>query len=402
VSRVAVPARLRLARGFALALALFGVARTVGAAPPSSHAVGLGATPPLVWSASFRSPADPDGGAIDPLTASCGRADLALVRAAARNAGRQLRGEPPLGPDELAYVLRAAGSPHVWPRAWSLEGVDLTDEEVRARLAAWLGPMRIVGERRCGIARMRRRDGVVVVSAVAVDALADLDRLAAIARVDAWIELRAEARVPVTEAKVVLLGPRGRPRTVLASLAGSEIRSAFRVDQAGPWLVQVLATTTHGPRPVLEATIHAGVAPPSVFAEAPAPGEHAGAGLDDASALRAMVNAARAAEGLTPLGADPALDRLAAEHSVHMLEARLVGHDVGQGDPSSRLVAAGISFRVSGENVASAATLPRAHRALWASPSHRSNLLEPKFARLGVGVRRADDGRVWVTELFVE
>ncbi len=394
--------RVRLARLAAFVATALASARSADATPPASRAVGLGATPPLVWSASFRSPADPARGEADPLTASCGRADVALARAAARNAGRQLRGEPPLAPDELAYVLRAAGSPHVWPRAWSLEGVDLTDEELRARLAAWLGPMRVVGERRCGVARMQRSDGVEVVSAVAVDALADLDRVAAIARVDAWIELRAEALVPVTEAKVVLLGPRGRPRTVLASLAGSEIRSTFRVDQTGPWLVQVLATTTNGPRPVLEATVHAGVAPPTVFAEAPAPGEQAGAGLDEPNTLRAMVNAARASEGLTPLAADPALDRLAAEHSGRMLEARLVGHDVGQGDPSSRLVAAGIAFRVSGENVASAATLPRAHRALWASPSHRSNLLEPKFARLGVGVRRADDGRVWVTELFVE
>jgi uncharacterized protein YkwD len=206
----------------------------------------------------------------------------------------------------------------------------------------------------------------------------------------------------VTEAKVVLLGPRGLPRTVLASLADREIRASFNVDQPGAWLVQVLATTANGPRPVLEAYVHAGVAPPPRFAESPAPGENATGGPTDEDAFFAMVNAARASEGRSALLRDPTLDRLAEEHSERMIAARTVGHDVGQGDPTARLTAAGVSFRVSGENVASASTLQRAHRALWASPSHRGNVLEARFARVGLGVRRSDDGRVWVTELFVE
>jgi uncharacterized protein YkwD len=41
-----------------------------------------------------------------------------------------------------------------------------------------------------------------------------------------------------------------------------------------------------------------------------------------------------------------------------------------------------------------------AHRALWASPSHRGNLLLDQFTRVGVAVVRAPDGMVWVTEMF--
>ena len=41
-----------------------------------------------------------------------------------------------------------------------------------------------------------------------------------------------------------------------------------------------------------------------------------------------------------------------------------------------------------------------AHRALWASPSHRDNMLQPRFDRVGVGVCTDPDGSVWVTEAF--
>jgi uncharacterized protein YkwD len=40
------------------------------------------------------------------------------------------------------------------------------------------------------------------------------------------------------------------------------------------------------------------------------------------------------------------------------------------------------------------------HRALWASPSHRLNLLDSRFTRWGLGVAKDTDGGLWVCELF--
>jgi uncharacterized protein YkwD len=367
-----------------------------------AHPVGVGATPPLVWRASTQSP-EPYRGAKDKLYSLCGDADAALVQVAARNAGRQLRGEGHFASDELAFTLRAAGGPHVWPRAWSIEGKALEEADLEKRVGDWSKGMKALGQRRCGIVRMRRADGTQVVSAVTIDALADMDRVPTLARVGEWINLRGKMLVPATEAKVVLLGPRGQPRTVLASLSDDEVRATFAVDQPGPWLVQVLATVSTGPRPVLEAYVHAGSSPPLKFAESPAPGEDAPKGsVTDVEALRTMLNAARATEGLGALVSDETLDALAAEHSEKMMSSKTVGHDVGDGDPGSRLRAAGVVYRSSGENVASASSLPRAHRALWASPSHRRNVLENRFSKVGIGVSRSEDGRVWVTELFVD
>jgi uncharacterized protein YkwD len=152
---------------------------------------------------------------------------------------------------------------------------------------------------------------------------------------------------------------------------------------------------------VLEAIVHAGTTPPPRYVSTPAPGEDAGqpAKTDD-EAMTRMVNAARVAEGLAALRRDPELDKLALEHSTEMRKQRVVGHDIGDGDPSARVGAAGITARITGENVASASTLEGAHRALWASPSHRGNLLFADFTRVGIAVVRGADGAVWVTELF--
>lgn len=363
---------------------------------------GLSSAPPLPWHVATTSPSP---GVIEPglqaLYDVCGRADDALVGVAARNAGRLLRGEPNVSAEELGFDVRAAGAPHVWPRAWSISGEGLADDAVLAKVTKWSGGATSLGERRCGVVRTRSRAGAEVVSAVQADVLADMEPLPTLARVSEWISLKGHMLVPASDAKVVLLGPKGAPKTVLASLSGDDVRATFSVDSPGAWFVQVLATVSTGPRPVLEAWVFAGVDPPAKFEEAPAPGEDTSiAGLSPEDALRAMVNAARASEGLGTLDPDSTLDALAVAHSEAMLDTKTVGHDVGDGDPKTRVQDAGIAAGAIGENVAAAATLPRAHRALWASPSHRGNLLEKRFKRMGVGVVKNKDGRVWVTQLF--
>lgn len=358
---------------------------------------------PFLWRAFTSSPEPAAVGENDPLYPTCGRADGALQAVAARNGSRKLAGEPALGSDELSFALRAAGSPYIWPRTWTMRGRDLDPAKVEEALAQFMAKSTPLGERRCGIARFSTPQGIQIVSVVVADVIADVESVPTVARVGDWITLKGTLLVPATDAKVVLLGPRGKPKTVLASLTDSALRSTFSVDQPGDWLVQVLANVATGPRPVLELRIHAGGSPAVRYAETPAPGEQAASSdSDEASALRAMLNAARTSEGLAALTPDSALDKAAREHSRRMKDARVVGHDVGDGDVADRLSAASIQFKIPGENVAAAATLVRAHRALWLSPSHRTNILESRFKRVGVGIEHGDDGRVWVTQLFTD
>jgi uncharacterized protein YkwD len=243
----------------------------------------------------------------------------------------------------------------------------------------------------------------MIVVGVASDVQADLSPVATTARVGQWMTLEARMLSASSGAEVVVLGPRGRPRPVPASLYQGRARASFCLDLPGSWVIQLLSTTDRGPRPVAEALVHVGVPPPTSFHENEAPGERAGEGASDApTAIERMINAARASEGLGALRRDHALDGLADAHADAMAKARLLGHDTGDGDPPARVTAAGIAARIVAENVAHAASLPRAHRALWSSPSHRESLLFERFDTVGVGVVRDTDGSLWVCELFAD
>lgn len=372
--------------------------------------LGLGAgsaqvladVPALTWKANMKSPhAAVADTKVAPFQSLCGAADGALADVATRNVKRQLEGADIFGADELAFTLRAAGDPHVWPRAFSIAGSTFEDDYLKKKVTGWLTGWSTLGVRRCGLAKLSKDDGTTVFSVVAIDALADVTSLPVTARVSQWVTLEAKMLVPATAAKVVLLGPRGAPKTVIASLTKDVIKSTFSVDQAGQWLVQVLATVSTGPRPVIEAFVFAGTTPPTKFTRTSVPGEDAGKEVkDDADAMLKMLNAARVSEGAKALTRDASLDKIAKAHSDEMAKVKMIGHNVGTGDPAQRIKAAGHKATIAGENVASAASSQNAHRALWSSPSHRSNMLSGEFTRVGIAVVKDADGRVWVTELF--
>ena len=83
-----------------------------------------------------------------------------------------------------------------------------------------------------------------------------------------------------------------------------------------------------------------------------------------------------------------------------MLRTRRVAHDVGAGGPRERADALGIASANIGENVASAPTIARVHQALWQSPTHRENMLDPNFRRVGVAAIRDEQGRFWAVQVF--
>jgi uncharacterized protein YkwD len=118
------------------------------------------------------------------------------------------------------------------------------------------------------------------------------------------------------------------------------------------------------------------------------------------------INRIRVEHGLDRLVADEALARIARDHSEAMRADGFFDHrdPAGRG-PGDRLKAAGFRFRKVAEN------LEFNHRAddpvevaagHWlASPGHRKNLLGASFVRTGVGIAVAEDGGVWITQLFV-
>jgi uncharacterized protein YkwD len=319
-----------------------------------------------------------------------------------------------LSPEGIAFAQRAAGEPHPWARAWAATGKSLPLEGTLGKLDAWLADDRFPSRRRCAVASGEASDGTRALAVVAIDALADLAPLPTRGRTGQWLTVEARLRVHANGGTVVILGPSGATRRVSAWFDGTTLRARFALDRPGDFAVQVLASTPEGPRPVIDASVFADVEPPGQAvtddgASAPPSSSADSASVDGAparddtaltDALMDALASVRTASGEAALTRDARLDAIARAHAERMVANRELAHDTGDGDPDERLRAAGIAARVSGENVAHAASVPLAHTALWASPSHRANMLSRDFDRVGVAVVRDDRGEVWAVETF--
>ncbi len=359
---------------------------------------------PVAWANATTSPVALEEGPRDPLArealSRCGAGETGLRAAVQEIVSRKLRGLPMPEPDAIAAAQRAEGEPHPWARAWAASGPTLASEATLRSLDAWLAEGRYPRLRRCAVASAVGADGVHVLAVVAVDALADVLPLPTRGRTGQWLDVEARLRVPATGGSVIVLGPSGAPREVPTWFDGRTLHARFALDRPGEFAVQVVAFTDRGPRPVIEASVFADVEPLTHRLDAPAPGEDTGeSGSDDADLAR-MLSTARSSAGEPPLLRDARLDALARGHAQRMAAARALAHDAGDGDPSERMRTAGVEARTTGENVAHATTVALAHRALWASPSHRANLLRREFDSGGVAVARDDRGDAWVVETF--
>ncbi len=106
-----------------------------------------------------------------------------------------------------------------------------------------------------------------------------------------------------------------------------------------------------------------------------------------------LLNRARIDTGLDPLAWSGALARVGEGHAREMYVLGYFSHtSPSTGTVGDRTQAAGIPYRFVGENLALAATSRTVHEGLMDSPSHRANILNPAFTRVGIGVVRGPLG----------
>jgi uncharacterized protein YkwD len=106
-----------------------------------------------------------------------------------------------------------------------------------------------------------------------------------------------------------------------------------------------------------------------------------GGELDEAAA-QAMISNYRQNNGLKPVTLDPALTKLALEHSRDMAARDKLDHDIG--GPFSRRIA-GYDARVAVENISAGYhTLAEAFSGWRDSPPHRANMLNKNVTRMGI------------------
>jgi len=103
-------------------------------------------------------------------------------------------------------------------------------------------------------------------------------------------------------------------------------------------------------------------------------------------------------------------DRLAAVarmHSEEMARNGYFSHEGADGSsPASRVSMAGIKWRSTGENIASCGSVSEAQSLFMNEPkfqqNHRWNILNVNYTHVGVGVARAPDGSLYVTQEFAQ
>src|SRR4051812_40725908 len=107
---------------------------------------------------------------------------------------------------------------------------------------------------------------------------------------------------------------------------------------------------------------------------------HAADAGGDEAAFISDTNAARAAAGVAPLAVDSRLTAIARSWAATMAAGGRIWHnpDLASQAPSN--------WRVLGENVGVGGTEPAVQQAFINSPHHYTNIVDPRFTTVGIGV----------------
>jgi uncharacterized protein YkwD len=118
------------------------------------------------------------------------------------------------------------------------------------------------------------------------------------------------------------------------------------------------------------------------------------------------VNRERTERGLARLIRSPELSAVARGHCEDMIRREFIAHVNPDGmGTAERVDLAGIYFAKLGENVhmnrGAADPISFAIERWLGSPGHRKTMLDPDYVQTGVGAAMADDGRIFLTQLFM-
>ncbi|WP_051967303.1 CAP domain-containing protein [Kitasatospora mediocidica] len=132
--------------------------------------------------------------------------------------------------------------------------------------------------------------------------------------------------------------------------------------------------------------------------------------------MLALINQARAAQGLPAYTLDAGLIRSAAGHNQVMSSGCGLSHQCpGEDAFGKREQAQGVSWTSAGENIGDGGPVASTDQAISAmavgltqsmldekapDDGHRRNILSPDFTRVGIAVLRDASGTVWMTQDF--
>ena len=117
-----------------------------------------------------------------------------------------------------------------------------------------------------------------------------------------------------------------------------------------------------------------------------------------------LVNVQRSKAGLAPLKTNWQLSRIARYKSQDMINKNYFSHQSPTyGSPFNMIENFGIKFSAAGENIAKGQRTPSEVMNGWMnSPGHRSNILNPTYTVIGVGLAKDKAGTCYWTQMFIK
>jgi uncharacterized protein YkwD len=117
-----------------------------------------------------------------------------------------------------------------------------------------------------------------------------------------------------------------------------------------------------------------------------------------------MINTERVKRSIPPLSRHRSLDAMAREHADAMASANQLFHIEDPAALQERILCEGLGpdqvcGRI-GENTSRGKTLVQIHDSMMASMAERNNILDKRFYSMGVGASRADNGTLYLCQIF--
>jgi len=127
------------------------------------------------------------------------------------------------------------------------------------------------------------------------------------------------------------------------------------------------------------------------------------AALDLEQQVVQLINIERKKAGLQPLTSNWELARVARYKSADMRDRNYFAHQSPTyGSPFDMIQAFGLSYRYAGENIAAGQSTSKEVVTAWMNSSgHRSNILNPNFTKIGVGLAKGGAYSYYWTQMFM-
>jgi uncharacterized membrane protein required for colicin V production len=180
----------------------------------------------------------------------------------------------------------------------------------------------------------------------------------------------------------VLAGEDAAPRVMMESVAGDDVIGSLLA----------LKSIAGEERIILDGD--------DVFEMPPSAEEDLSDSAADAAEVFDLLNDERVASGRAPLASSEGLAEIARRHAFDMYLNGFVSHvSPSSGRIRDRVEASGMRLAIVGENLALASSTRAVHDGFLKSASHRRNMLEPAYDRVGVAAVNGPYG-LMVVQVF--